>query len=340
MPFPARFGHVRAPVATYHAGNAIIAVGQRILRDTVEKPWKSFHDFLFNYLGSLIEQEWFRTEAAKPVQQRHPIMQWYQVLDDLGTWRAHPRGKLRHVATPPALVTALLSLCYELYLLEHHALLRPSLLARVKRLEHFQGARYEVYVATAFLRAGFDVELEDEDDRTISHHEFTVTHRASGRKYSVEAKSRQRTGYLGAAGKRPPMDEIEANCSDLVVKALRKNARHDRIIFVDVNVPPSESAVLESDWLKKVAYQVDRLEKTPPHGDPLPPAIVFFTNFPHHYLEGDQPLRGQGVMFTALGMPEFHGNTKDDGMVRIMHAPILTLLDSMLHHTEIPHDFG
>ena len=333
----ARFGHIRAPITTRHAGQAVVAVGERVLTD---KRWKSFHDFLFTYIGSLIEQDWFRAEAAKPLEERHPLMQWFQVLEDLGTWQDHPRGELRAVPTPPALVSALLSLCYELYILENYGLLKPQLLDRLKRPEHFQGARYEIYAASAFFRAGFDVELEDEDDRTKSHHEFTVTHRASGRKYSVEAKSRHRTGYLGYAGKRAPIDEIEANCSDLVVKALRKTATHDRIVFIDINVPPTEAASLESDWFKKVVYQVERLETKPPQGDPLPPAIVFFTNFPHHFVEDNKPLRGQAVIFTGLGLPEFHGATKDEAIVQAKHGPILELFDSMLRHTEVPHELN
>jgi hypothetical protein len=329
----ARFGHVRAPVTLRHAGQAFVAVGDRLLTD---KRWNSFHDFLFTYIGSVIDQDWFRAEVEKPVKDRHPLMQWFQVLEDLGTWREHPRGELRKVSSPPALVSALLSLCYELYLVDNYGLLKPQLLERLKRPEHFQGARYEIYAASAFLRAGFDVELEDEDDRSTSHCEFNVTHRASGRKYSVEAKSRQRTGYLGYAGTRMPLEDIEAKCNDLIVKALRKRAAYDRIVFIDINVPPGESSSFDSDWLKNVVQQVERLEKNPPQGGPLPSAIVFFTNFPHHFIEGDEPLRGQSVIFTGLGMPEFHGATKSDTVVQAKHAPVLVLFDSMLKHTEVP----
>jgi len=333
----ARFGHVRAPVTLRHAGQAFVAVGDRVLTDN---RWNSFHDFLFTYIGSVIDQDWFRVEVEKPVADRHPLMQWFQVLEDLGTWRDHPRGELRKVSAPPALVSALLSLCYELYLADNYGLLKPQLLERLKRPEHFQGARYEIYAASAFLRAGFDVELEDEDDRTTSHCEFNVTHRASGRKYSVEAKSRQRTGYLGYAGARLPLEEIEAKCSDLIVKALRKSAAYERIVFIDINVPPAESSSFDSDWFNKVVHQVGRLETKPPQGDALPPSIVFFTNFPHHFIEGDKPLRGQSVIFTGIGISEFHGSTKSDTIVQVKHAPILALFDSILKQTEVPHELN
>jgi hypothetical protein len=330
-----RYGHVRAPVTFQRAGHPVVVAGNRLLTD---KRWKTFHDFLFTYIGTLIEQDWFRTEAAKPVEQRHPLMQWYQVLDALGTWREHPRGEMRKVSSPPALVSALLSFSYEIYTLENYGLLTERLLSRLKRPEHFQGARYEVYVAAACLRAGFDVELEDEDDRTTSHCEFTVTQRSSGHKYSVEAKSRQRAGYLGVAGTRAALDEIEANCTGLLVPALRKVAQHERIVFIDINVPPSDSALFESDWFNRIVYQIERLDTKPPQGPPLPPAIVFFTNFPHHFIDGDNPLRGQTVGFTGLGLAEFRRTTRDEGIVQTKHAPILALLDSMLRHTAVPHE--
>jgi hypothetical protein len=330
-----RYGHVKAPVAFQRAGHTVVAVGNRLLTDG---RWKTFHDFLFTYMGTLIEQDWFRAEAEKAVEQRHPLMQWYQVLDDLGTWRDHPGGEMRKVSSPPALVSALLSLSYELYTLENYGLLTEPLLSRLKRPEHFQGARYEVYVAAACLRAGFDVELEDEDDRTTSHCEFTIAQLSSGRKYSVEAKSRQRTGYLGVSGKRARFDEIEANCTGLLVPALRKAAQHERIVFIDINVPPSDSALFESDWFNRIVYQIERLDMKPPQGSALPSAIVFFTNFPHHFIDGDNPLRGQTVGFTGLGLAEFRRTTRDESIVQTKHAPILALLDSMLRHTAVPHE--
>jgi hypothetical protein len=75
----------------------------------------------------------------------------------------------------------------------------------LKDINQFQGARYEIYVTASFVRAGFEVELENETERTTSHCEFTATHR-TGAKYSVEAKSRHRQGILGREGVAPSFD--------------------------------------------------------------------------------------------------------------------------------------
>ena len=203
-------------------------------------------------------------------------------------------------------MSALLAFAYDLCTLENHSLLQQSLVKRLMRKEHFQGAQYEV-VAAAIIRAGFAIELEDERDLSTSHCEFTATYLPTGAKYSVEAKSRHGTGYLGQAGQPEPLDAIEADLRKLLVPALRKRAKYDRIVFIDVNVPPSESLLLESPWFNKVADQIVRLDNDA-EAKGLPPALVYLTNFPYHFV-GDEPLRGSAAVMTGFNMPEFRDTT-------------------------------
>jgi hypothetical protein len=55
-------------------------------------------------------------------------------------------------------------------------------------------------------------------------------------------------------------------------RALRKRADHERVVFVDLNIPPDDLAPLRG------IEQVKRLEVT--DGPPYPPAFLFFTNHP------------------------------------------------------------
>jgi hypothetical protein len=77
-----------------------------------------------------------------------------------------------------------------------------------------------------------------------------------------------------------------------------------------------------------------------PTGAPLPPAIAFFTNFPYHFVEVGDPLRGQAVLFTGINMPEFRAETADQNLIRTKHAPILELHQSLLRHTAVPHELS
>ncbi len=330
-----KFGHVRPAVTADHAGYKFVGVGSRLY---YAKDWKTFHDFLISYIATVLGGEWGNAELKKPFEERHPVPQWYHQLCELQAKHADQLGdgKIHSVkATGP--VMAYLALAYDLYTLEHHALLQQKLVNRLKLKDQFQGARYETYVAAASVRAGFDVELEDEGDRATTHCEFTATHRATGAKYSVEAKSRHRHGFIGQPGTPKPLSEIDADVSTLLAKALRKQADHERVVFIDVNVPPQEGSVIEAEWFKKVASQVRRLEETQRRDDPWPAAFVFFTNHPYHYVGSDVPEPGRSTIFSAINMPDFR--QPDLGIVARKYPAIKDLFDSVVRHTEVPHEF-
>ncbi len=327
-----RFGHVRPPISLELKGQRVVAVGSRIFWSP---KWKTFHDFLVGYLATVLEGEWGDAELKKPFPERHPVVQWYHAVCLLQKETVKEPGKV-HLATATGPVMAFMSLAYDLYTLEHHELLQSRLVERLKHKDQFQGARYETYVCAAFVRAGYDVVLEDETDAETSHCEFVATHKGTGAMYSVEAKSRHRPGYLGQPGEPKPLPEIEADVSRLLRRALRKQANHERVVFIDVNIPPVDRTRLESDFLSEIAKEVERLQKGQLHERPNPPAFVFFTNHPYHYVGADKPDPGWTVVFTGVNMPEFDVGPEDP--LR-RHPAIKELLGSVLNHTTIPENF-
>jgi hypothetical protein len=40
--------------------------------------WKTFRRFLAGYMKHVLGGEWGNAEIAKPLSDRHPIMQWYE----------------------------------------------------------------------------------------------------------------------------------------------------------------------------------------------------------------------------------------------------------------------
>jgi hypothetical protein len=188
-----------------------------------------------------------------------------------------------------------------------------------------------------------DVDLEDESDSDESHCEFTATHKERGAKYSVEAKSRHRPGFLGHPGEPQPLEEIEADVYRLLQRALRKKADHDRIIFIDVNVPPHTGSIFEG-WGDTVAGQLKRLEDVQDPEKPWPPAFVFFTNHPYHYVEVEAPEPGRTVLFTAINMLDFKEPSMDETAeqyargIAAKYPAIMQLYDSVMNHTRIPHE--
>jgi hypothetical protein len=44
------------------------------------KNWKTFPDFLFDYIRNVLGADWGNAELKKPLSDRHPILQWYDSL--------------------------------------------------------------------------------------------------------------------------------------------------------------------------------------------------------------------------------------------------------------------
>ncbi len=329
-----KFGHVPPLVSAEMNGYRIIGIGTTL---HWSKTWKTPADFLTDYLKKTLGPDWGNAEIAKPYEDRHPIVQWY---DDLCTWqREHehekgPDGIFGGVATGS--VKAYNSIAYDLYALEHLSILQPRMLRRLRIKDQFQGARYELYVIATLLRAGFEVKLEDESDASRTHTELTAIHKGSGRKFSVEAKTCGRPGLLGKAGERRDPDEAGANIYRHLQKALLKQADHDRIVFIDVNMPPDDKETFDKAWFRSAIKTIRKVEEGQSTDDPYPPAFVVLTNNPNHYVGNDDVEPGQTSFLTAINRPEFADPDKD---VMRMHPEIDQLWFSVVNHSKVPARF-
>jgi hypothetical protein len=323
-----RFGHIRPLVSSQFQDQRVVAVGSRIF---YSPKWKTFHDFLVNYLQTVMGKEWGEAEISKDLSERHPVIQWYHHLCLHQQEVVHEPGKVYGAAaTGP--VMAYMSLGYDLYALEHHALLQERLIQRLRHRDQFQGARYETYVAATHVRAGFDVVLEDESDKTTSHCEFVATHKNVGTAYSVEAKSRHRPGYLGRPGTAQRPEQIKPDVAALIARALQKQAAHERVIFIDVNVPPIGRERLGGQFLEDIATTIEPFKHSS-----HPPAFVIFTNYPYHYVDHTSPDPGHSAVFTGINMPYFEARSTVRPLDQ--QPAIAALWHSVLNHTEIPANF-
>lgn len=338
----AAYGYARRMVTVEMNGYRLIATHDRI--EWSDK-WKTPIDFFGHYIKKRLNGGWGNTEIATPYKERHPILQWYQ---DLCEWqrRYEPGPDGIFGGVPTGSVKAYYALAYDLWTLDNYALLQDKLIKRLKIKDQFQGARYEVYVAAALVRAGFEVALEDEGDPTRSHCEFVATHERTGQKFSVEAKSTARPGMLGKAGIPPDREDIRGNVYRKLQDALLKYADHERIIFVDVNAPPHDGISLKAPWLDEAIGQLKRLEENQSATNPYPPAYLFFTNHPYHYVGNDDVEPSQTAIFTAINIPDFKQETLDPTEVQtrstehlVARPPIDQLVDSVFNHTRVPTRF-
>jgi hypothetical protein len=129
------------------------------------KSWKTFHDFLGDYLEIVMGKEWWMGEVAKAPEARHPILQWAVTAYEYQKASQRPAGQITPLAMNGA-IAAIQHLAYDLYSFAHHVELQDLFVNRLRNLTLFPGARYEAAVAAMLLRAGFTPELEDETDGT------------------------------------------------------------------------------------------------------------------------------------------------------------------------------
>lgn len=281
----ARYGFVRPEIAADFHGYKFVAIGNIVLYMPSER-CRFLTDVLLAYVPQLFGREWFEAEIAKPPDERHPVMQWrIKGMNYMNAQPRQPDGS--YAATPTGPLLAYLTFAYDLYVVAHNARLDTRLVERLKQLDQFQGARHELFAEATCLRAGFQIEHENEKDRSTRHAEFTAKHLATGQMISVEAKSKHRPGVLGQAGVREASDAVNLRFGHLLNDAVSKNPPHPLIVFLDMNIPFETAKRFLSPRASSppihpfILRTLDRMRRQ--HGGKDPITQLIITNHPGHY---------------------------------------------------------
>ena len=311
----------RPIIALKSHGHQLVAV-----RNTLHwsPTWKTFPDFLADYIKRVIGADWGNAEIAKPFEQRHTLMQWY---DTFCRYQQATIPKPGEITEAPinGVVACYLGLAYSLYLLDHNVELQDRLVRRLKDPANFQGAYYELMVANILVRAGFTLTLQDETDGASKHCEFAAISKRTGKRYWVEAKMRSVSGLFGktdadGGNDRNPLSRMIPHLN----QALAKPAADERLIFIDINGEPDVAERGKPAWIEPAAKRLEQYEaKELPVGTQ---AYVFVTNMSYHRsLHG--PPAGNALPF-GLGMPDFNR----PGFMRLREAHALKQKHIDAHH--------
>jgi len=299
----------RPIIAFKNEHHQVVAVGNTI---HWSKKWKTFPDFLSDYIKKKIGPKWGNGEIAKPFAQRHPLMQWYELCCRYQAQTIKTPGKV-HSAEITGVVACYLGAAYALYLLDHNVELQARLINRLKDPGNFQGAYYELVVASVLIRAGFVLALEDETDPALKHCEFSAVSATTGKRYWVEAKMRSVNGLLGrTAADGGPDGKPLARLVPHLNAALKKPASDERLIFIDLNAPPVVGGDGKPDWVVPAMKRLERYERLRPGNAPT--AYVFVTNMAFHRALDTRPSMAAAPF--GLGMPDFNR----PGTIRLSEA--------------------
>jgi hypothetical protein len=282
------------------------AIGSRLY---YKEKYRTYVDFLLDLIKFAFGPKWHKAQVALPEAQRHTVMQW------MGSWYRHC-SKVRPKDAPPTAICAtaptgdgqaLLTLADDLYRLQLARSLTSRLMHRLRTPEEFQGVRYEIQVASIFLRSGFEVQWSDEKNK---HCEFFAVHRHTKQQLAVEAKSRRRPGVLGVQG-------TFSTDHPIGIEALYEDARKqnpgDRpfCIFIDVNWPAHpELPRLGKPWMKEVFQWAQK--HVPTRENPETVALSAFTNYSWHY-QGPELAQSHEILFS---LPAYAVRPLSDAITR------------------------
>ncbi len=328
-------GQGREIISNVFKGNRFVAVGNRYYWDKSEN-WKTFHDFLSHYVRDIFGQEWADIELKKEISERHPLVQWYDSLCKEQKKAFRKKGELFETHITGA-IFGFTTLAYNLYLIAHNIHLvhgkglHRRLVERLKNKEHFYPAFYETMVTASFIKAGFQIELEDEEDSSSEHAEFIAISPKTKQKYSVEAKHRQ-------------MGKQHTAIRNQLFKALEKELPHKRVIFINLNTPDNITIDGRLKWLDDVIHQMRNGEESMTvKGKPAAPAYVFVTNHPFLY-NLDSYRFSPAVVAEGFKIPDFKldsgfRNLREALNSREKHIDMLDLMKAMKEYDEIPSTF-
>lgn len=285
------------PVWDKRTQELFLRVGDQFYWSDIKR--KTFHEILIDHLSTVLGKDWKEAQAKLPLSDRHFIFECYNETDDYLKSSAPNARKetedLNSVA-PNGYVQSLITLAFDVYLLKNAGVLDDKLLDRLKLKDLYQGARYEITVTSAFIKAGWTIEW-CLDKKNVSIPEFIATSPDGQYKVAVEAKSKHRDGVLHKNGAFDPMNAEKGNMLYLFKEALGKETFGlPYVIFLDLNSPQTIAKTDKEHWLRDLLALFDSVD--PNHNDNTidKQNLVISTNFSPHYDGREIAVGGQYVI--------------------------------------------
>jgi SEC-C motif len=275
------------------------AIGNRVYTDC--PPKQTFHEFILGLLRQTLGREWAEAQAALPSSEQHHL---YCCMLDYAAWtervaREEKRGPDGlWSAAPSGSAQYLISVAWDLAVLLQASSgpLPARLPERLRDARAFQGARYELAIAGLFAKLDCAIEfLDDGKQSDKKHGEFIATHRPSGQRFAVEAKSRHREGVINQPGEfnaEEPLRGDRRGVRRLLRDAMEKDPGGlPLLVFLDINTPVEDPVPgVEPKWQSEIQALAGRMPQIT--GDERPPFdALYVTNFSPHY-DGSEIARG------------------------------------------------
>lgn len=270
--------------------NKFRAVGNKLYQRPLKE---SFYDFQLNHLFWLLGEDWFNAEKAKSLADRHVILRWRDQRNEQLRKYQDPNDPEALVRAPlTGEIRALHVLADDLYQLAHALKPPRKILARLRDMRQFQGARYEILAASLFARCGFKIDFIE--DTTKRNPEFIAE--KGNERIAVEAKSRHRAGVLNERGAF--REDARAEIRRLYESAAGQNPGNlPFLILIDVNLPLTPDVPpLEKDWIREA---MEMFEHRHHEGLQNYDTALILTNFGWHFERDEGTPAGENMWARA-----------------------------------------
>jgi hypothetical protein len=285
--FAKQGGYCRPHIHTMHGGERVRAVGSAVHR---RPPQETFHEFLINFGKWSFGERWYKDQLKLPRDQMHQFMLWCVAYSDFSKANATEANQTATgwSAVPSGPVSSLLLMGNDLYWLQHTGNWSGKLMKRLRDRHEFQGARYELAIASMFARFGYKLRFLNE--KSTRHCEFIATHASGSPQIAVEVKSRRRPGVYHHPGKLDEETAVRGDVWKLLDDAMKQDPGNmPFLIFVDVNALPTPGTHLfAKTWATDVKGHLERLGAPSPENPDSFTGLVF-TNYAYHYGDNAQP---------------------------------------------------
>lgn len=323
-------GKGRPIISTQFKDWRIVAVGNELHYGRKDKT-RYFPDFLGNYLQSKLGVEWGNNEIAKSFKERHPLLKWYNSMCHFQT-RQKPDNDGAYRTPANGAMLSWYRIAYDLYLIKHNAELQEKILRRLRNIDQFQGARFELCATASMIVAGFEIEFEDEGDTSKKHAEFLAKNK-TGFEIAVEAKSRHRDGVLEY--KLPPRRASQSlskrvSIEGVLRKALTKNPGCPYFIFIDVNLPYSDETLDGNPWFQEISETVEALQNEW-EPEPFPANAIFFCNDPTYH-EVEKVPEGNSFWIYVIPIQKPRHPLPDENLT-------MQVAQAIIQRTNIPNEY-
>jgi len=268
-----------------HAGLRVRVVRNRCYHRPLAE---TFHEFAIRLLVMELGPGWLAAQRRRAAARRHVLCRWIDEWDRVRTSlpgpNAHMAADGRIGIEPTGALQALICLAYDVAAAIAASPTRPRrTIARLRRGDTFQGARYELAVARILATAGYDLEWQ-EDEQRIRHPEFVARCKSDGFAIGIEAKSRRRRGVLDSS-EGPDPDREELRIHSQLKDALTQRAQGlPFAVFIDSNLPfPGRDRYADQRWRIELQNVVGRLRSRGTPASPHDFSLLIVTNFSWHY---------------------------------------------------------